>query len=30
MIANRRLLKDEAAACTSYSEGRIPKGMDAY
>ena len=30
MIANRRLLKDEAVACTSYSEGRIPEGIDAY
>jgi len=30
MIANRRLLKDEAVACLSYSEGRIPEGIHAY
>jgi hypothetical protein len=30
LIANRRLLKDEAAARTSYSEGRIPEAINAY
>ncbi|WP_158788960.1 class II aldolase/adducin family protein [Granulicella sp. L46] len=30
MIAYRRLLKDEAVACTSYREGRIPEAIQAY
>jgi ribulose-5-phosphate 4-epimerase/fuculose-1-phosphate aldolase len=30
LIANRRLLKDEAVARTSYSEGRIPEAINAY